>query len=331
MKNAVVLGAGSFGSAIAVLLADRGLKVHLWGRDATVVDEVNLKHTNQKFLPNIELPASIQASTSLDSCREADLVVFVVPSSYFRQVGLQLQKVGVPKQCVMLSCTKGIEKETGSRMSQVLEQCFPGNAAAVLSGPTHAEEVARRMPSAAVVACKNSEVAVVLQEVFSLPYFRTYTTSDIIGVEIGSTVKNIAAIACGIVEGLGLGDNAKAGLVTRGLAEMIRLGVAMGGNPQTFMGLSGVGDLMVTCFSEHSRNFKVGRMLGEGLQLSEVQERLQMVAEGVPNTESVYQFAKSKDVRTPITELLYAVLNERMTVAEAGQLLLSRSPRPEAE
>jgi len=331
MKNAVVLGAGSFGTAVAVMLADRGLQVHLWGRDAEVVEELNTKHTNHKFLPDLELPASIKATTDLNVCQDASLIVFVVPSSYFRSVCEQLQKIGINEDCVLLSCTKGIEKESGKRMSQVLGDCFPENSAAVLSGPTHAEEVARRMPTAAVVACSDPTVAVNLQEVFTLPYFRTYTTSDVIGVEIGSTVKNIAAIACGIVEGLGLGDNAKAGLVTRGLAEMIRLGVAMGGNPQTFMGLSGVGDLMVTCFSSHSRNFRVGCMLGEGMKLAEVQEKMSMVAEGVPNTASVYHFAKAKDIRSPITELLYAVLNDQMTVAEAGQLLLSRSPRAEAE
>lgn len=331
MKNAVVLGAGSFGSAVAMMLADRGLQVTLWGRDAAVIEELNQKHSNRKFLPDIDLPASIKGTTDLECCKDADIIAFVLPSSFFRQVCEQLQSVGIPEKCVMLSCTKGIEKNTGSRMSQVLQECFPANTAAVLSGPTHAEEVARRMPTAAVVACENEEVGVVLQELFSLPYFRTYTTTDVIGVEIGSTVKNIAAIACGIVEGLGLGDNAKAGLVTRGLAEMIRLGVAMGGNPQTFMGLSGVGDLMVTCFSNHSRNFRVGCMLGEGLKLSEVQERMSMVAEGVPNTESVYHFAKARNVRSPITELLYAVLNEQMTVTQAGQLLLSRSPRSEAE
>ena len=187
------------------------------------------------------------------------------------------------------------------------------------------------MATALVIVCKDEEVAKQLQQVFTLLWLRSYTSTDVVGIEIGGTVKNIAAIAGGIVEGLGLGDNAKAGLVTRGLAEMVRLGVAMGAQRETFMGLSGVGDLMVTCFSDHSRNTRFGRMLGKGRTVKQIEEEMNMVAEGVPNTESVYHFAQSRDIRTPITDLLYDLLNEKISVTEAALRLLSRSPRAEAE
>lgn len=330
MKHVVLLGSGSFGTAAAFMLAERGMDVFLWGRNADTIQEINERHTNERYLPGIQLPAAIQGTTSLDACAQADLLVFTVPSRQLRGVCDQVKAAGVRPDAVLLSGAKGIER-AGKRMSEVLSECFPGNPVAVLSGPTHAEELVRRMPSTAVIGCADEMVALRLQQVFTLPYFRSYTSTDVLGIEIGGAVKNIAAIAGGIVEGLGLGDNAKAGLVTRGLAEMIRLGVAMGGQPETFMGLSGVGDLMVTCFSDHSRNTRVGRLLGKGMKLSQIQEQMHMVAEGVPNTESVYHFAKAHGIRTPITDLLYEVLQERMQPAEAVQMLLSRSPRSETE
>lgn len=331
MKNAVVLGAGSFGSALAALLAERGLETTLWARNANKVEEINTRHTNARYLPGIELPDSIRATTDFAACAEAELILFVLPSQNFREVAERAREHGVNPNAVLLSGTKGIELESGARMTTVLSEIFPDNPVAVLSGPSHAEEMAKKMPTAVVVGCEDEELAKRIQDVFTLPWFRSYWATDVAGIEIGGCVKNIAAIAGGIVEGFGLGDNAKAGLVTRGLAEMVRLGVAMGGKPETFMGLSGVGDLMATCFSDHSRNTRVGRMLGKGMPLDEIQTRLGMVAEGVPNTESVYRFAKKHGVRAPVTELLYELLQGRLTIAEASQQLLSRSPRAEMD
>jgi glycerol-3-phosphate dehydrogenase (NAD(P)+) len=320
MKNAVVLGTGSFGSALAALLAERGLETTIWGRNAAAVEEINERHSNARYLPGIQLPESIRATTDFAACAETDLILFVLPSRCFREVAENLRNHGVNPNAVLLSCTKGIELDTGARMTEVLSETFPENSVAVLSGPSHAEEMAKRMPTAVVVGCEDDELAMKLQDVFTLPWFRSYRANDVAGIEIGGCVKNIAAIAGGIVA-----------LVTRGLAEMVRLGVAMGGQPETFMGLSGVGDLMATCFSDHSRNTRVGRMLGQGMPLDEIQTRLGMVAEGVPNTESVYQFAKKHGVRAPVTELLFELLQGRLTPDEACQQLLSRSPRAETD
>lgn len=331
MKKAVVLGSGSFGTALAMLLVERGLETIVWGRSAKVVDEINTRHTNSRYLSDLQLPESIKATTELSCCADADLILFAVPSSVFREVAASAREAGVSPDAILLSCTKGIELATGARMTEVLSDTFPDNLVAVLSGPSHAEEMARRKATAVVVGCEDEDAAVRLQEVFTLPWFRSYTSVDVAGIEIGACVKNIAAIAGGIVEGMGLGDNAKAALVARGLAEMVRLGVAMGGKPETFMGLSGVGDLMATCFSDHSRNTRVGRMLGQGVPLDEIQNRLNMVAEGVPNTASVYHFAKKHGVRTPVTDLLYEVLHGQMAPAEAAQQLLTRSPRAETD
>ncbi|MEM7011365.1 MAG: NAD(P)H-dependent glycerol-3-phosphate dehydrogenase [Verrucomicrobiota bacterium] len=329
MKNAVVLGSGSFGSSLAALLAQRGMKPTLWGRSEEVIAEINSKHTNLRYLPHIALPQEIEATTEMNCCAEAELVLFVLPSRSFRDVAEKFRDVGVPNNAILLSCTKGIELNTGSRMTEVLSDVFPENPVAVLSGPSHAEEVARSKATVSVIGCENEDIAQQLQDVFTLPWFRSYWSTDVAGIEIGGCVKNIAAIAGGIVEGMGLGDNAKAGLVTRGLAEMVRLGVAMGGKPETFSGLSGVGDLMATCYSDHSRNLRVGRMLGQGVPLDEIQTRLNMVAEGVPNTESVYHYAKKHGIRTPITDSLYEMLQGNIAPSEAAKQLLSRSPRPE--
>ena len=331
MKNVVLLGSGSFGSALAALLADCRLEPVVWGRNSGVVDEINSQHTNQRYLPDLQLPEAIRATTDLNCCKDTELILFVLPSRSFRDVANAVREIGISPDTVLLSCTKGIELATGARMTQVLSEVFPENPVAVLSGPSHAEEVARRKPTVSVIGCEDEAIAQRLQDLFTLPWFRSYWSSDVAGIEIGGCFKNIAAIAGGIVEGMGLGDNAKAGLVTRGLAEMVRLGVAMGGKPETFSGLSGVGDLMATCYSDHSRNLRVGRMLGQGVPLDEIQGKLNMVAEGVPNTESVYHFAKKHGIRTPVTDSLYEMLQGTIDPPEAGKRLLSRSPRPEVD
>jgi glycerol-3-phosphate dehydrogenase (NAD(P)+) len=331
IENATVLGSGSWGSGLATVLALRGLPTTIWGRDEKQADQINNKHANPHYLPDVSLPQEITATTDITSACNADLIVFVIPSGPFRGIAAQLAALEVRPQAVLLACTKGIELDSGKRMSEILHEMFPENPVAVLSGPNHAEEVARQMPSAAVIGSHNTAVAEALQEVFTLPWFRTYTSDDVAGIELGGTIKNVFAIASGIAEGLGLGDNARAALVTRGLSEMIRVGVALGGRPETFQGLSGVGDLIVTCYSEHSRNFRVGRMLGKGHSPDEIERSLGMVAEGVRNTASVFQCAHRAGLRTPIIDEVNAVIYENKPAAQALNELLSRDPRPELE
>jgi glycerol-3-phosphate dehydrogenase (NAD(P)+) len=216
-------------------------------------------------------------------------------------------------------------------MHQLIEEIFPNNPIAVLSGPSHAEEVANRMATAAVIGCADVAVAERVQEVFTLPWFRTYTSEDVVGIELGSTVKNVFAIAAGIIDGLGLGDNTKAAMVTRGLAEMTRLGTALGGKPETFRGLSGIGDLIVTCYSVHSRNNRFGRLLGEGKTLDEAIATVTQVAEGVPNAKNTFEMARKLNVRTPLIDEVYAVLFENKSTTEALESLLNRDLRAEDE
>lgn len=330
IQEAAILGSGSWGTALAIALGDRGLKVVEYGNEQGVADDINTNHLNSKYLPDAPLPENISATLDIDEVAKKQLILLVVPSQVARIVLKQLQETGkVSKDTILLACTKGIELSTGLRMHELIEEFFPNNPVAVLSGPSHAEEVAHRKATAAVIGCTDTETAKAIQDVFTLPWFRTYTSTDIGGIEIGATVKNIFAIAAGIIDGLGLGDNTKAAMVTRGLAEMTRIGVAMGGRPETFQGLSGIGDLIVTCYSPHSRNNRVGRLLGEGKTLKQAVDSMNQVAEGVPNAESVYHLARKFEVRTPIIDEVYAVLYKDKPTSEALAELLNRDPRSE--
>ena len=332
IKKAAVLGSGSWGTALAIALGERGLDVIAFGNEADVAEDINANHINSKYLPDAALPKNVRATLDIDEVADYPLLLLVVPSQVARLVLGQLRDSGkVADNAILLACTKGIENATGLRMHELIEEFFPDNPVAVLSGPSHAEEVAHRKATAAVIGCTNAEVAEKVQEIFTLPWFRTYTSTDVGGIEVGATVKNIFAIAAGIIDGLGLGDNAKAAMVTRGLAEMTRIGVAMGGKPETIRGLSGVGDLIVTCYSEHSRNNRVGRLLGEGKTLEEAIATMNQVAEGVPNAESVYHLARKLGVRTPIIDEVYAVLYQDKSTSEALAELLNRDPRSEDE
>ncbi len=329
MEKAAVLGSGSWGTALALTLADRGLDVVLYGNESSIAEDVNVNHRNSKYLPEIELPTNIRGSVDIKEAAAMPLILLVVPSQVARIVLKQLAEVGISKDALLISCTKGIDPEDGSLMHELLESFFPGNPIAVLSGPSHAEEVAKRMATLATIGSADEEIAAQAQEVFRLPWFRTYTSSDVVGIEIGSVVKNVFAIAAGAADGLGLGDNAKAALVTRGLAEMTRLGVALGAREETFRGLSGIGDLIVTCYSVHSRNNRVGRYLGEGKTIQEAIDAMNQVAEGVPNAKNAYELARKLGVRTPIIDQTYEVIHENKPCARALKELLSRNPRPE--
>ena len=331
MKTIAILGTGSWGSALAFTAAQKCERVLLWGRDEKVAAEINRHHLNRRYLPDIALPPAIRATTAISDIKDADFVMFVVPSRSFRSVTEAAAGIGLRKDAILLSCTKGIEKETGMRMTEILHELLPQNPVAVLSGPNHAEEIGRQLAAAAVIGSGNAEAAQRLQQFFTLPWFRSYTSDDVTGIEWGGAVKNIFAIASGISEGLGLGDNARAALVTRGLAEMTRIGMAAGGRFETFQGLSGVGDLIVTCYSLHSRNNRAGNLLGKGQRLDDIVASMNMVAEGIPNTESIYLAARRYGVRTPIIDQIYAILYQQKPSEAALSELLSRDPRPESE
>ncbi|MFM7180535.1 MAG: NAD(P)H-dependent glycerol-3-phosphate dehydrogenase [Verrucomicrobiales bacterium] len=329
---ATVVGAGSWGTALALALAERGLLVNLWCRNPRQAEEMSATRENSEYLPGAKLPDAIAVTSDLSGVTMAPLVLVVTPSAAADATAEALAGAGLSTGAVLVSCSKGIEAHTGRRMSEVMKQRLPEHPVAVLSGPNHAEEVAKRLATASVVGCEDQAVAEALQETFRLPWFRVYSSTDVAGIELGGAMKNVFAIGGGIAEGLGLGDNAKAALVTRGLAEMTRLGTAMGGRAETFQGLSGVGDLVVTCYSEHSRNHRLGRALGQGKTVAEALAAMgHMVVEGVPNTASIYEAARLSGVETPIIDAVHAVLHEGKDPAAALTELFGRQPKPEAD
>lgn len=322
-----VLVAGSWGTALAYVLACNHYEVTMWTRTEAQAKEISTQHHNEKYLPNRVLPPNITATTSMEQAlKDAELTLFVAPSSAMRQVAKAAAPYLEPGSLVV-HATKGFEPETLKRMSVVLAEEL-GRAheeIAVISGPSHAEEVILKLPTTVVVAAGHTEVAEKVQEAFMNTSFRVYTNSDVIGIEIAGALKNIIALAAGLVNGLQLGDNAKAALMTRGLAEISRLGVAMGANPLTFIGLAGVGDLVVTATSQHSRNWRAGYMLADGTPLSVVLERMGMVVEGVKTTRAAYQLADQYKIEMPITEQLYEVLFNEQPIDRAIEVLMGRT------
>ncbi len=327
--NIGIIGAGSWGTALALLLHSNGVAVTMWGHDAKHVREIATRRENNICLPGIALPEALRLTAELGDLRRCDVLLLVTPSKAVREVAARLSASGVRGDAVLLSCTKGVERGSGLRMSEVLAEHFPQHPLAVLSGPSHAEEVARKMPTCVVLGCADSVIAQKLQRAFTAPFFRAYTSDDLAGVEFGGALKNIFALAAGVSDGLGLGDNAKAALVTRALVELGRLGTALGGKRETFMGLSGVGDLMVTCFSRHSRNRAVGERLGKGERLSDIVASMPMVAEGAPTTYSAFECARKFGVETPIIDQVKAILDGTVAPADAMSRLLGRDPKPE--
>jgi glycerol-3-phosphate dehydrogenase (NAD(P)+) len=327
MNSAAIIGCGSFGTALAFLLGKKIPIVTLIGRDTSVTDHINLHHHNPRYLREALLPESVRASTIFADANYHDLIIFAVPTSATRETAHQLALAH--SSAALLSSAKGVERNTGERMSQILREYFPSNRLAVISGPNHAEEIVSDLATCAVIGSNDQVLATELQSLFTFPHFRTYTSTDVAGIELGGAIKNIYAIAAGIASGLGLGDNAVAALVTRALSEMTRLGTALGGRVETFIGLSGLGDLIVTCFSPHSRNHRVGLSLGQGKSLDEALHNIGMIAEGVPNTLSVYEAARKVEISTPIVDAVYSILYENRPAASALRDLLSRDPRPE--
>jgi glycerol-3-phosphate dehydrogenase (NAD(P)+) len=329
MREVSILGAGGWGTALAVLFADREMRVNLWGYDAEQVGKLCETRTNERYLPGVTLPDAVAVTNDLQDCAGGEVVLFVTPSKALRAVAQRFAKVELQAGTPLVSCTKGIEHASGLRMSEVLAEYFPGHAIGALSGPNLAAEIARRMPAAAVMAFGELAVAERLQPLFSTPYFRTYTSDDVAGVELGGALKNIYAIAAGVSDGLGFGDNSKGALETRALVELVRLGVSLGGRRETFYGLSGMGDLVVTCFSRHSRNRGLGERLGRGESLEEITARMSGIAEGVPTTLSAFECARRAHVSTPIVDQVHAMLFEKKAPKAALVDLMSRDPRSE--
>lgn len=333
MKIAVI-GAGSWGTAISSLLAKKGYEVSLWAREPEVVEGINLRHANPLYLSDNVLPETLHATGGMDEATDAaDLAVMAVPSHWVGETAALLQPHLAPA-CPVLNLAKGFEQGTGRRLSQVLEEALNPDASrviAALAGPNHAEEVIREVPSATVVAAARPGAAAWLQDIFHTPYFRVYTSADLVGVECGAAYKNVVAIAAGMLDGLGLGDNTKATLVTRGLAEMTRYGCRFGARPSTFSGLSGVGDLIVTCFSRHSRNRGFGEQLAAGTGAERAQLETRMVVEGVYATEVVMAMARKLEIDLPVASAVHAVIAGDMTAGEALTHLMGRDLREEVE
>lgn len=328
-KRTAILGAGGWGTALAVLWAKQGNEITLWGNNAERIEVLRSSRMNETYLPGVRLPDAVDVTSDLRDCADADLIVFVTPSVALRTIAARLREAGGNSNAVLLSCTKGIEHRTGKRMSQILAEIFPQQQVSVLSGPNLAVEVARDLPTATVLGCSTTECAEELQQHLGSAHFRIYTSDETIGIELGGALKNVFAIPAGVIDGFGLGDNSKAALVTRSLAELLRLGTAMGGNPRTFYGLSGAGDLIATCFSRHSRNRRVGEELGRGKTREQITAGTKSVAEGIPTAQSAYDCARSLGVETPIIDQVYAVLYEGRRPDEAMQELLGREQKAE--
>jgi len=324
-----VIGAGGWGTALALLMAKRGLEVAIWGHDPAHVQSMRTEGENRKYLPGVPLSPLIRPTTSLEECVGGEILFLAVPSSHLRPVSALLADAGLGKNTILLSCTKGIERERGLLMSEVLGETLPGLPVAVLSGPNLAGEIGRGIPAAGVIGCADPGLLPQLQSLFEGTSFRAYTSSDVRGIQLGGALKNVFAIAAGVSDGMGLGENARAGIVTRSLAEMTRLGVAMGGYSGTFGGLSGVGDLMVTCFSSQSRNHQVGFRLGCGESLTEVTGSMTMVAEGIPTTISAHACARRLNLETPIIDEVYALIHGEKTANQAMKALMARQLRSE--
>ncbi|MBM7701711.1 NAD(P)H-dependent glycerol-3-phosphate dehydrogenase [Metabacillus iocasae] len=335
MEKIAVLGAGSWGTALAFVLADNGHDVRIWGHREQIIREINESYTNEKYLPNVQLPQTLTGFTSLaEAICEVQTIVLAVPTKAMREVMAQLKEVAT-EPLTIVHVSKGIEPDTLMRISEMIEQEMPTELLAdvvVLSGPSHAEEVSRRQPTTVTVSSHNMRAAEKIQDLFiNQQYFRVYTNPDIIGVEIGGALKNIIALAAGITDGLEYGDNAKAALITRGLAEIARLGSVLGANPLTFLGLTGIGDLVVTCTSVHSRNWRAGNLLGKGYNLDEVLANMGMVVEGVRTTKAAYQLAQKYNVKMPITAALYDVLFNNVKAKDAVDSLMARTKTHEME
>jgi glycerol-3-phosphate dehydrogenase (NAD(P)+) len=327
-----VLGAGGWGTTLAILLHYNGHNVSLWEYKKSYAKELIKKRVNTDYLPGIKIPKEIIITHDLEELiDDKNLIVLAVPSQFLRGIvkNINYRKI---EDTILVSVSKGIEKNSLMTMSQMLKDVFPHiseNQIGVISGPSHAEEVSKRVPTAVVAASADIETSKTIQAAFMTSYFRIYASTDILGVELGGAFKNIIAIGAGIIDGAGFGDNTKAAIMTRGVAEISRLGLAMGARPETFAGLSGMGDLIVTCMSRHSRNRYVGEQIGKGKTLKEILKSMEQIAEGVETTRSAKQLAANNDIETPITNEVYKILYEDKDPVKATTDLMTRDMKTE--
>jgi glycerol-3-phosphate dehydrogenase (NAD(P)+) len=325
--NCLVVGNGGWGTALGMVLAGNGHQVTIWGPFAEEIETIRAEGENSVYLPGVKVPQEINWTADTTAVEEADLVVLVVPSRFYRST-LEKFMPHLRADTLIVSATKGLDEETHQRMSEVAAEVLNRDVA-ILSGPSHAEEVARGVPTAVTVAGKSFQTLEKIQSAFMGKTFRVYTSDDVIGVELGGTLKNVIAVAAGILDGIGLGDNSKAALMTRGLAEIARLGAALGANPETFSGLSGVGDLIVTCASRHSRNRSVGERLGKGESLEQILDGMKQVAEGIWNARAARDLAKEYGVDVPITEEVCQIVESGKDPRQALTDLMTRTPKAE--
>jgi glycerol-3-phosphate dehydrogenase (NAD(P)+) len=331
MTQVAVFGMGSWGTAFAAVLADAGSQVRMWGRRAELVDQINRSHVNGDYLPDLLLPEAVSATADPQEAVEgAEIVVLAVPSQMLR-TNLEGWAGLLPKQAAVVSLMKGVELGTTKRMSEVIAEV--GHVAleriVVVSGPNLAKEIAVKQPAASVVACADESMAEWVAQACAAPYFRPYTNTDVVGTELGGAVKNVIALAVGMAEGMGMGDNTKSTIITRGLAETVRLGVALGADPATFSGLAGVGDLIATCMSPLSRNHSFGVSLGRGMTVQEVVASTRQTAEGVKSCESILELARHHGIDVPIIENVAAVVHQGRRPDRVADLLMSRARKPE--
>ena len=327
MKKIAIIGSGSWGVALAIHLAKLGNNIKIWSFMQEEADLIN-NERKCKFLPEVTIPDTIYCTTSYEEAIEgSDIILHVTPSKFTRNTVKQYKEF--VKDQIVVICTKGFEKETLSTLDVVLKEEIPNVKLAILSGPSHAEEVSKSVPTAMVIASESNEIANQLRDIFMNESMRVYTSQDVQGVELGGTLKNIIAFCAGVTAGIGLGDNTFAALITRGLCEISRLGVALGGKSDTFYGLTGLGDLIVTCLSEHSRNRTAGKLMGQGKTLEEAREQIGMVIEGVDNIEVAYELSKKYNVDMPIVNAVYNMLYNDLDPKEAVTILMTRDKKSE--
>lgn len=330
--NVAVLGAGGWGTTLAILLHDNGHKITLYEYKPDYAEFLQKKRINEIYLPGIKIPDEIEITSNLeDAVKSRHLIVLAIPTQYIRNVIGKIHFEWI-KNSVIVNVAKGIEISSLKRVSEIIKDIFPeidDSKVSTLSGPSHAEEVSRKIPTAVVVASSSIETAKFVQNEFMNPYFRVYASTDIVGVELGGSLKNVIAIGAGICDGAGFGDNTKAAIMTRGIAEISRLGIALGAKPETFAGLSGIGDVIVTCMSKYSRNRYVGEQIGKGKKLKDILSEMEMVAEGVTTAKSVYQLSQKVGVEVPICTEVYRVLYEDKDPILATTDLMTRRPKEE--
>ena len=328
LKKVSVVGAGSWGTAVANLFTDQGSEVSIWGRDADVIKSINTVHENSKYLKGLKLNEKLKATTELDEALSyADVIVCAIPTQQIRKVFGP--KAALLKNKPVVNTSKGIEIESLAHVSEIFHSISPSSLYSVLSGPTFAQEVAQRLPAAITLACKDKSFAEAIQKHLSNHYFRVYTCDDVVGVEIAGALKNVVAIATGVVSGLQLGYNAQAAIINRGIAEIMRMAQKKGANPMTFLGLAGMGDLILTCTGPLSRNRNLGLKLGEGKKIAEIQKELGGVAEGFYTTKAAHDLAQKEKIDMPITHQVYAMLYENTSAHKALKELMGRDLKEE--